>query len=49
MWRFIGEKIAGDSIFRREEQALIRKKIEEIIRDEAVRISVGRQPLLYHH
>ncbi len=35
MWRFIGQKIAGDPIFSRQEQALIREKIEEIIRDEA--------------
>jgi len=34
MWRFIGEKIADDPIFSSEEQALIREKIEEIIRDE---------------
>lgn len=35
MWRFIGEKIAGDTIFSREEQAIIRENIEEIIREEA--------------
>ncbi len=34
MWRFIGEKIANDPIFSSEEQALIREKIEEIIRDQ---------------
>ena len=35
MWRFIGEKISSDPIFSSAEQALIRDKIEEIIRDEA--------------
>lgn len=35
MWRFIGEKIAGDPIFSPKEQELIRDKIEELIRDEA--------------
>jgi hypothetical protein len=34
MWRFIAEKIGGDPIFSPGEQALIREKIEEIIRDQ---------------
>ncbi|MBA4388882.1 MAG: hypothetical protein C0404_12940 [Verrucomicrobia bacterium] len=34
MWRFIGVKIADDPIFTAQEQALIKEKIEEIIRDQ---------------
>lgn len=34
MWRFIADKIAADRVFSAKEQALIRAKIEEIIRDK---------------
>jgi len=34
MWRFIGSQIATDPIFSAEEQALILRRIDEIIRDQ---------------
>jgi len=34
MWRFIAKKIGSDPVFTSDEQNLIKKKVEEIIRDE---------------